>query len=61
MAYRKVHFELDEKAIGNAINLIVEGHCKKVEISDGVLVYKVPSQNPQKYIIRIDIKEEEVK
>lgn len=59
MSYKKVHFELDEKAIGNAINLIVEGLCKKVEVSNEILVYKVPSQNPKKYIIRIDIKEEE--
>lgn len=58
MVYRKPSFDLDRNAIGNAIDSIVKGECKKVEISTEIIIYKVPSQNPDKYIIRIDIKEE---
>ena len=56
--YRKESFTLDANAIGNAINLIVRGEAQRCEISNQVKVYKVPSANPNKYIIRIDVKEE---
>lgn len=56
--YRKESFKLDANAIGNAIDLIVSGQAQRCEISNQVKVYKVPSGNPNKYIIRIDVKEE---
>lgn len=42
--------------IQNAIKEINYGLCKKLEIDDNIIVYKVPSQNENKYTIRIDIK-----
>ena len=42
--------------IQNAIRDINLGLYKKVEIEDNILIYKVPTQNENKYTIRLDIK-----
>lgn len=48
-----------DEAIKNAIQSIKRGEAKRVDIGLDVSVYKVPSQNPNKYTIRIDIKVKE--
>lgn len=40
----------------NAIAAIKGHWVTRLELSDGTTVYKVPSNNPGKYTIRIDIK-----
>ena len=50
---------IDDKAIAKAIQTIKRGEAKRVDIGLDVSVYKVPSQNPNKYTIRIDIKVKE--
>jgi hypothetical protein len=48
----------DHKVISNAISLIQEGACNRVDLGHGMIIYKVPSNNPNKYTIRLDIKME---
>lgn len=48
----------DHKVISKAISLIQEGTCNRVDLGHGMTVYKVPSNNPNKYTIRLDIKME---
>lgn len=43
----------------NAITLIQNGQCKRVDLGHNTAVYKVPSNNPNKYTIRIDMKFDE--
>lgn len=40
----------------NAIATIKGNLATRLKLSDGTIVYKVPSNNPRKYIIRIDVK-----
>jgi hypothetical protein len=47
---------IDYEKIKQAIKLINEGIVNKVEINKHILVYKVPSQDENKYTIRTDIK-----
>lgn len=49
----------DLKAIQDAFNLIKSGSCKRVDLGLGIVIYKVPSNNPSKYIIRLDAKIQE--
>lgn len=42
-----------------AIKLITRGNSTKCEVNNRVKVYKVPSNNPNKYTIRVDIKVQE--
>lgn len=42
--------------IRNAIAQIREFGVKWVDVGNDTIVYKVPSNNPQKYTIRIDMK-----
>lgn len=44
------------KALKKSILLIQEGSCNRVDLGSNTIVYKVPSPNPNKYTIRIDIK-----
>jgi hypothetical protein len=47
----------DLKSIRNAINLIDNGgNVARVDLGNNITVYKVPSNNPNKYTIRMDIK-----
>lgn len=48
----------DLKAASKAISLIQEGTCNRVDLGHGMTVYKVPSNNTNKYTIRLDIKME---
>lgn len=45
--------------IRNAVSQIREKGTKRVDLQDGTTVYKVPSNNPKKYTIRIDLKFDE--
>lgn len=49
----------DMKVLNTAIEGIREGKFNKVDLGQGVKVYKIPSNNPHKYLIRVDIKVEE--
>lgn len=42
--------------VAAAIHTIESGQAKRVDVENGVTVYKVPSANPDKYTIRIDVK-----
>lgn len=46
-------------AINEAMRSITRGDCKSVQVNDRTKVYKIPSNNPDKYVIRVDIKVEE--
>ena len=48
----------DLKCIGKAFSLIEEGTSVRVDLGHGMVMYKVPSNNPKKYTIRLDIKME---
>lgn len=41
-----------------AIDLIVAGKATRLELRKGVTIYKVPSNKPDKYVIRMDLKYE---
>ena len=49
----------DLNAIDHAVKSIVDGAVLKAQVTDRIKVYKVPSSNPDKYTVRIDIKVEE--
>lgn len=49
------------EAISKAVSLIKKGQLKRADLGHGMVAYKVPSSNPDKYIIRIDIKIKEEK
>lgn len=49
------------EAISKAVSLIKKGQLKRADLGHGMVAYKVPSNNPDKYIIRIDIKIKEEK
>lgn len=49
----------DLNAIDRAVKSIVDGAVLKAQVTDHIKVYKVPSSNPDKYTVRIDIKVEE--
>ena len=51
--------EAGTKSLCNAVRMIMNGDCKRVDLGHGTVVYKVPSNNPQKYTVRIDMKIEE--
>lgn len=44
------------EAINKAVSLIKKGQLKRADLGHGMVAYKVPSNNPDKYIIRVDIK-----
>lgn len=44
------------EAISKAVSLIKTGKLKRADLGHGMVAYKVPSNNPDKYIIRVDIK-----
>jgi hypothetical protein len=58
----------ETKFIESAVNLIKKGVTNKLEIPKEksldehktIKVYKIPSKNPDKYTIRVDIQVEEV-
>lgn len=43
-------------ALKLAIRNIKAGKCVRVDLGHNTIVYKVPSNNPDKYTIRVDIK-----
>jgi hypothetical protein len=45
--------------IRNAVSQIREHDVKRVDLGHDTTVYKVPSNNPNKYTIRIDMKFDE--
>lgn len=49
------------EAISKAVSLIKKGELKRADLGHGMVAYKVPSNNPDKYTIRIDIKIKEAK
>lgn len=49
----------ESQSLIRAVRTIVSGDAAKVEINNEIKAYKVPSNNPNKYIIRIDIKVQE--
>ena len=51
----------DLEAISKAVSLIKKGQLKRADLGHGMVAYKVPSNSPDKYIIRIDIKIKEAK
>lgn len=46
----------DLEAIKEAYGLIKKGMCSRISIGSNKTMYKVPSNNPNKFIIRMDIK-----
>lgn len=50
----------DLSALNTAIEGIKAGKFNKVDLGQGMKAYKVPSNNPNKYTIRVDIKVEVV-
>lgn len=46
----------DAKVLNKAITAIKRGQFARVDLGDGKTIYKVPSANPKKYTIRLDIK-----
>lgn len=42
--------------LNRAIAMIKDGSCNRIDLGHGMLIYKVPSNNPKKYTIRLDIK-----
>lgn len=51
----------DLEEIKKAYTLIRKGNCTRIDLGRGMVVYKVPSNNPNKYTIHVDIKIEEGK
>ena len=51
----------ESQSLIKAVKTIASGDATKVEINNEIKAYKVPSNNPNKYTIRIDIKVEEDK
>lgn len=49
----------DFEAIKRAYALIKEGCFNRIDLGCGMVMYKVPSNNPRKYTVRLDIKVEE--
>lgn len=46
----------DIQVLDRAIAMIKDGSCNRIDLGHGMLIYKVPSNNPKKYTIRLDIK-----
>lgn len=46
----------DLEAIKRAHTLIKRGQCTRIDLGCGMVMYKVPSNNPNKYTIRLNIK-----
>lgn len=44
------------ESVSTAVNLVMSGAVSKCAVNNRINVYKIPSANPEKYIIRIDIK-----
>lgn len=44
------------ESISTAVNLIMSGSVSKCAVNNRINVYKIPSANPEKYMIRVDIK-----
>ncbi len=43
----------------NAVDLLRKSAVKQIDLGHGTIAYKVPSDNPKKYTIRIDMKFDE--
>ena len=50
------------RSLAKAIRNIRDGKAKRVDLGHGTIVYAIPSQNPKKFTLRVDmeIEEEEV-
>lgn len=46
-------------SLRSAIQTILSGKGKRIDLGHGTIVYKVPSANPKKCTIRIDMEVEE--
>lgn len=46
----------DIQVLNRAIAMIKDGSFNRIDLGYGMLIYKVPSNNPKKYTIRLDIK-----
>ncbi len=44
------------ESVSAAVNLIMGGVVSKCAVNNRINVYKIPSSNPEKYVIRVDIK-----
>lgn len=51
--------EIGMHFLRKAVRMITSGETKRIDLGNGTIVYKVPSKNPNKYTIRIDMKIEE--
>lgn len=47
------------KTLSLAVQSIMTDKCKRVDLGCGTVVYRVPSNNPKKFTVRIDMKIEE--
>lgn len=43
----------------NAVDLLRKSDVKRVDLGHDTIVYKVPTNNPKKYVIRVDMKFDE--
>lgn len=46
-------------SLANAVNMLRTSDVKRVDLGHDTIVYKVPTGNPKKYTIRIDMKFDE--
>ena len=46
-------------SLADSVKRIMKGECNRVDLGHGTIVYKVPSQNPKKFTVRVDMKIEE--
>lgn len=48
------------EAISKAVSLIKKGELKRADLGHGMVAYRVPSNNPDDVLVRVDIKVREV-
>lgn len=46
---------LKSESVYRAVSQIRSGNAKKIQVDNDIKVYKIPSNNPDKYTIRVDI------
>lgn len=46
-------------SLANAVNMLRTSDVKRVDLGHDTTVYKVPTGNPKKYTVRIDLKFDE--
>lgn len=56
LQYQELEKMSEPSQVDKAIKAIKDGTATRIEIDKSITVYKVPSNNPTKYTIRIDIK-----